>query len=144
MHQVCFESLNRAWIEEYFEMEELDIQVLSDPVTHILAPGGKILMAYLGGVVAGTVALRPAGDNTWEFTKMAVAESFRGQRIGQALAEAAIEEARKLRAERIILYSNSILKPALALYQKLRFRHQPLDNTYRRSDVKMELALHYD
>jgi len=34
--QVHFERLNRAWIEKYFRMEEIDVQVLTNPEEHIL------------------------------------------------------------------------------------------------------------
>ena len=44
-HQQWFEKFNRDWIEKYFWMEPIDIQVLEYPEDHILSAGGKILMA---------------------------------------------------------------------------------------------------
>jgi GNAT superfamily N-acetyltransferase len=140
IHQPWFEQLNRAWIEEHFVMEDLDKQVLQHPDEHIIRPGGCILMAYYEQEIAGTVALKKtSGQGVYEFTKMAVSEKFRGRRIGQKLAEAAIEKARSLGASKIILYSSSKLRPALTLYRKLGFVHVPVDGPYQRSDVKMEL-----
>jgi ribosomal protein S18 acetylase RimI-like enzyme len=72
---------------------------------------------------------------------MAVAEKFRGQKAGLALAEAAIAKAQHLGARKIILYSSSKLQPALSLYRKIGFVDVPVDGPYKRSDVKMEMIL---
>jgi ribosomal protein S18 acetylase RimI-like enzyme len=140
-HQPLFEKFNREWIEKYFWMEPVDFDVLKNPDAHILAKGGSILMAECENEIAGTVALKYVAPGVYEFTKMAVAGRFRGKKIGQALAEAAISRARKLGAKKIILYSNTILSPAISLYRKIGFREIPVDGTYKRSDIKMELIL---
>jgi len=48
-HQPYFEKFNRYWIEKYFEMEELDEFVLTNPGKAILEPGGAILMGLYNG-----------------------------------------------------------------------------------------------
>ncbi|RAV99431.1 GNAT family N-acetyltransferase [Pseudochryseolinea flava] len=140
-HQPWFEKLNRAWIEEHFWMEPIDFQVLQHPEEYIIAHGGAILMAYVDKEIAGTVALKYVQEGVYEFTKMAVDEKFRGMKVGQALAEAAILKAKSKGARKIILYSSTKLKPALALYRKIGFVDVPVDGPYKRSDVKMELSL---
>lgn len=140
-HQPSFERLNREWIEKYFWMEPVDFDVLQSPDEHIIKPGGSILMAEFENEVAGTVALKRVNDKVFEFTKMAVDEKFRGKKVGQALAEAAIEKAKKKGADKIILYSNTILAPAIALYKKIGFKEIPVDGPYKRSNIKMELPL---
>lgn len=140
-HQPWFEKLNRDWIEKYFWMEPVDFQVLQHPDVHIVGKGGTILMAYCGKEIAGTVALKYVQQGVYEFTKMAVDERFQGKKIGQALAEAAILKAKTLGAEKIILYSNTKLKPAINLYRKIGFHEIPVDGPYKRSDIKMELTL---
>ena len=140
-HQPWFEKLNREWIERYFWMEPIDIEVLQHPDKHIIERGGAILMAIHEGEIAGTAALKFVRPGVYEFTKMAVIEKLRGQKIGRYLAEAAIERAKKLGARIIILYSNTILENALTLYRKLGFIEVPLDGPYKRSDIKMELKL---
>ncbi len=142
-HQPWFEKLNRDWIEKFFWMEPVDFDVLQKPEDHIINKGGTILMALHDGEIAGTVALKFVENGIYEFTKMAVEEKFQGKKIGQALAEAAIEKAKSLRARKIILYSNTILTPALALYRKVGFREIPVDGPYKRSNIKMELPLVY-
>lgn len=140
-HQPWFEQLNREWIEKYFWMEPIDKEVLSHPEEHIIHKGGSILMITCNQEIAGTVALKYAAHGVFEFTKMAVEEKFRGLKIGQALAEAAIKKAKDQGAYKIVLYSHTSLKPAIALYRKLGFKEVPLDGPYKRSDIKMELLL---
>ena len=140
-HQPQFEKLNRTWIEKFFEMEESDINVLTKPREYILDKGGAILMATFDGAIAGTVALKKINDETYEFTKMAVDENYRRRGIAEQLSYASFIKAKELGAKGVILYSNSILKGAILLYEKLGFIHVPVINSgYKRSDVKMEIS----
>ncbi len=141
VHQQWFEKFNRHWIERYFGMEPIDEKVLRFPDEHIVAAGGRILMASYGGEIAGTVALKLVSPGIYEFTKMAVDENFRGRQIGKSLALSAIALARQLGARKIILYSHTSLQPAISLYRKLGFEEVPVDGPYKRSDIKMELRL---
>jgi len=140
-HQPWFEQFNRAWIEKYFWMEPIDVQVLQHPDEYIIAKGGRILMATYNKAMVGTVALKYAGPGVYEFTKMAVDEKFQGLKIGRALSDAAIQLAKNLGAFKIILYSHTSLKTAIAMYRTLGFREMPVDGPYKRSDIKMELPL---
>ena len=137
-HQPYFEKFNRHWIEKYFEMEELDEIILTDPDAAIIKPGGAILMGLYDGTLAGTVALRKIDDTTFEFTKMGVEEHFQRKGIAEALSYASFEKAKQLSAKSVILYTNSILQPAIRLYEKIGFKHVPGRNDeYKRADVKM-------
>ena len=98
-------------------------------------------MALVDSEVAGTVALKKVQPGVFEFTKMAVDEKYRGLKIGLLLAQKAIEKARTKGAEKIILYSNTKLEPAIALYRKIGFQEVPLDGPYKRSNIKMEYLL---
>ena len=140
-HQPWFEKLNRAWIEKYFFMEPLDYEILQHPEVHLIGKGGCIFMASFQEQLVGTVALKPVAKGVYELTKMAVDENFQGLKIGRALAEAAIAHAKGLGADKIILYSNTRLRPAMALYTKLGFKEIPVDGPYKRTDIKMELIL---
>ncbi len=141
-HQPYFEKLNRQWIEEYFVMEPVDEYVLTNPEDAILKHGGAILMALYNGEVAGTVALKKIDSSTYEFTKMAVDENFRRRGIAEAISYASFEKAKKLGAKKIILYSNTKNDGAIKLYEKLGFRHLPVEkNVYKRANVKMEIDI---
>lgn len=137
-----FKRLNYAWIEAYFKLEELDHQALNHPDEKILKPGGHILMARFNGEIVGTCALLKMSDDIYELAKMTVAEHARGNNIGWLLGQAAIAKARDLGAKKLYLESNTILKPAINLYQKLGFErivgeHSP----YERCNIQMELQL---
>jgi GNAT superfamily N-acetyltransferase len=140
-HQPWFEKINRDWIEKFFWMEPIDVDVLQKPAEHIISKGGSILMARYFNEIAGTVALKFVDKEIYEFTKMGVIEKFQGKKIGEALALAAIRKAKSLGAKKIILYSNTKLSAAISLYKKLGFVEVPLDGPYKRSDIKMELPL---
>ncbi len=141
-HQPYFEKLNRHWIEKYFTMEEVDEFVLTNPEEAIIKKGGTILMAMYNKEIAGTVALRKVSDNIFEFTKMAVDEIFQRNGIAETLSYASFKKAKELGAEKVILYTNSKLRPAIHLYEKLGFRHISMEEVeYKRSDVKMEIDL---
>jgi ribosomal protein S18 acetylase RimI-like enzyme len=140
--QQDFEKLNRAWIESNFRLEAIDKYVLTQPEEAIINRGGAILIALYGDLVAGVVALRRLEGGNFEFTKMAVDENFRRKGIGETLSLAAFKKARQSGAGKIILYSQSSMKPAISLYEKLGFKQVPLEpGTYERADVKMELDL---
>jgi ribosomal protein S18 acetylase RimI-like enzyme len=141
-HQPHFERLNRAWIEKYFEMEDPDRYVLQQPEAAILVPGGAIFMASFDGVIAGTVALKKLEEQVYELSKMAVDENYRRRGIAEKLCYAVLDKAKKLEARKVVLYSQTILEPALAMYKKLGFVQVPLGKpTHKRSDVKMEIEL---
>ena len=140
-HQPWFEKLNRHWIEKYFRMETIDVQVLQYPDEHIIQKGGMIFMAFYQKEIAGTVALKFVEPEVYEFTKMGVAENFQGKKIGEMLSQVAIQYAKDKKAKKIILYSNTKLVPAISLYRKLGFTEARLDGPYERSDIKMELSL---
>jgi ribosomal protein S18 acetylase RimI-like enzyme len=141
-HQKYFEKFNRYWIEKYFEMEPVDEFVLTNPEEALLKPGGAILIAEYDGEIAGTVALRKVDGTTYEFTKMAVDNKFQRKGIAEALSNASFKKAKALGADKVILYSNSVLTPAIRLYEKLGFQHVPVGiGEYKRSDVKMEILV---
>lgn len=137
-----FKRLNYEWIEKYFQLEEADRQSLNHPDEKILKPGGHIFMAIYNGESVGTCALIKMNDNAYELAKMAVTEKAKGKGIGWLLGQAAINKARELKAEKIFLESNTVLQPAINLYQKLGFRKivgQP--SPYQRCNIQMELKL---
>lgn len=140
-YNIHFEKLNKAWLEEYFEVESIDAYVLSNPEEAILKDGGSILFASLNKKIIGTVALKFISTGIYELTKMAVDKSFQGIGAGKMLCLAAINEAKALGATELILYSQFSLKAAVGIYHKLGFTPIPLDEKYKRADIKMQLML---
>ncbi|MGR8946491.1 MAG: GNAT family N-acetyltransferase [Gammaproteobacteria bacterium] len=141
-YQHAFRALNVAWIEQYWEMEAADYKSLDSPVENILDKGGFIFIALYNNEPVGTCALIKMNDGGFELAKMAVAESIRGMGIGFKLGERVIEQARQLKAGRVFLESNTILRPAIQLYRKLGFSEiEGEDSPYDRCNIQMELRL---
>jgi|GEM_PF-115074 len=138
-----FEKLNRVWIEQFFYMEEFDKQVLEQPETYILNPGGYILFIKYDGVIAGTVALMPIDDETVEMTKLGVDESLRGKKLGWLLSKRIMEQAAAQGYKKMVLYSNTVLEPAINMYRKLGFKEiKPEGGVhYERCNIIMEIEL---
>ena len=86
-----FGRLNEEWIVRYFALEAKDQQVLDDPVTHILNPGGQIIMAASYGRNIGCCALVRLEEGVYELAKMAVTEALRGRGIGRQILDFAPE-----------------------------------------------------
>lgn len=143
-YQSAFKSLNEEWISTYFEMEEADYKVLDNPKEYILDKGGKIFVALYNNDPVGVCALIKINDSDYDFemAKMAVSPKAQGKNIGWLLGQAVINTAKELGASKIFLESNTILKPAINLYQKLGFRKIAGHPTpYKRCNIQMELNL---
>lgn len=136
-----FARLNIEWLERWFVVEPIDREVLSDPETHILAGGGRVLFAIdSDDHVVGTVALKHEGDGVYELTKMAVEPAHQGAGIGRLLMHGALDVYRMLGGRELFLESSSKLAPALKLYESVGFRHHPAPRPgshYVRADVYM-------
>jgi GNAT superfamily N-acetyltransferase len=139
----AFAGLNYPWIEKWFSIEKHDREILDNPKTFVINPGGQIFMAAIDGVAVGTVALIPSGDDVLELTKMAVHPDHQGKGISNLLMLASIAYARDRGIKTIFLESHRSLVPALALYRKFGFVETPTDpnSEYARADIRMELVL---
>jgi ribosomal protein S18 acetylase RimI-like enzyme len=138
----CFSALNMAWLQKYFVVEPIDHEILSNPKKYILDKGGSIFFAKVNEQIAGTFALIRVNETIYELAKMAVEEHFQGKKIGNKMLEFCIEEGKRLKAEKIILFSNRKLEPAIHLYEKFGFKEVPLgDSEYQRANIKMEVNL---
>jgi ribosomal protein S18 acetylase RimI-like enzyme len=139
-----FRRLSLEWIDKYLYLEPEDEKQLADPVGVIINPGGKIFFAKVDDAIAGTVSIVKYVDEpgVFELAKMAVSESFQGLKIGNLLMETAIEAARSLGAQELILYTNHLLTAAIKLYEKYGFQYIPAgESKYIEADLKMVLHL---
>lgn len=121
--------------------QDFDKEIAELPGEYAL-PDGRLLLALDGTKIAGCVTLRKITKDTCEMKKLYVKPEFRGKRIGKALAEYIIEEARKIGYSRMQLDTVPSMKEAISLYQSLGFKGiEP----YRYNPVKgaifMELIL---
>jgi len=141
-HKQAFKDLNEEWITAYFKMEDSDYKALDHPDEYILNKGGYILMALYHGEPVGACALIKMENETFELAKMAVAPEAKGQGIGLLLGNAAIHKAREVAAKQLYLESNTVLQPAINLYNKLGFtKITGVPSPYERCDIQMGLTL---
>ena len=143
-HAAAFKQLNLAWITEHWRVEAADLKALDSPFESIIDVGGAILIGELGSAVVGTVALIPLEEGTVELAKMTVSKAARGTGLGLALGKAALTRAKEMGARKVYLESNTILKPAISLYEKLGFQKLPDDaraSPYERCNIRMERAI---
>ena len=142
-HAKAFADLNYHWIAETYGIEQHDHDILDHPYDAVIKPGGQIYFAIAGDEVAGTVAMIPYNDESYELTKMAVDPKFRGRGIGDKLMQACIDFTRASPRTSIILESNTKQVAAIQLYRKFGFRDTPLDpnSQYARANIRMELVV---
>ncbi len=132
-------TLNLEWLKKYFKVEPKDEIVLSDPQGQIIDKGGMIFYAKYKDEIVGTVSLIKIDDTTFELSKMAVTDGLQGLGIGKKLVEHCLAFAKERNIQKLILYSNRKLEPAIHLYKKHGFVEIELENgIYERADIKME------
>jgi DNA-binding MarR family transcriptional regulator len=143
-YKKAFKELNEEWIRKYFEIEETDSKMLNDPSGQILRKGGHIFVALYNDEAVGVCAIIKMNDPTYEYelVKMAVRPDMQGKNIGWLLGQAAIAKARAVKAKYLYLESNTILEPAIKLYQKMGFKKVVGHSTpYKRCNIQMALYL---
>lgn len=142
-HKNAFRDLNYEWLNKYFEVEETDRKLLTNPENEIIKKGGHIFFAEHNNEILGTAALIRHGNKSFELAKMAVTEKAQGKQIGKKLALKLIETAKKNRADILFLETSKKLQTALNLYTSLGFEQVEFSkpSEYRRSTIKMEMKL---
>ena len=86
-------------------------------------PEGRLLMAEYEGQLAGCVALHKIEPGICEMKRLYLRPQFRGKRLGRALAEHLIAEARLMGYRRMRLDTvEPVMKDAVAMYRAMGFR----------------------
>ncbi|MBT8284192.1 MAG: GNAT family N-acetyltransferase [Flavobacteriaceae bacterium] len=138
-----FRDMNLAWLKQYFYVEPKDRELLNNAEEEIIDKGGAIFFAKYDNCIAGCFSLIPYNNESLELGKMAVKKEFQGKKIGHDLLAFAIQHTREQGKESLVLYSNTILTPAIHLYKKFGFKTIEMENPppYARSNIKMLLKV---
>ena len=87
------------------------------------SPDGRLLLADCENQLAGCVALHRLEPGICEMKRLYLRPQFRGKRLGRALADSIIVEARQIGYQRMRLDTvEPVMKDAVAMYRKIGFR----------------------
>lgn len=128
----------RTLFTEYVEFIRTDVDTSVDNLDDVLPmagyeqelaelpgkyapPDGRLLLALNDGEAAGCVAFYKLNEGVCEVKRMWVRPQFRGKKIGRALVETLIAEARASGYATMLLSTVDILTEAQALYRSLGF-----------------------
>ena len=137
-HLPDFIRLNHEWIERYFELEESDRNLATAP-EQVIVDGGSILSITDDKRVVGVCALFKKAEG-YELARMAVCDSAKGNGYGRKLMEAALSMLNDVGADKVRLYSNTKLEPAISLYKSYGFEtiFEGQHPDYARCNIIME------
>jgi GNAT superfamily N-acetyltransferase len=131
-------------VEKYFDPKAFETELASLP-GKFAPPAGRLLLAHYDGIPVGTVALRDLGNQICEMKSMFVESQHLGKGIGRALAEAVIQDARRIGYTKMRLDTGPRQIAAQTLYRSLGFREiQPyyeLPQELAEIVIFMELSL---
>jgi putative acetyltransferase len=112
------------------------------PASAFAALGGQIWALERDGEVLGMVALKPSEPGLIELKKLYLLPPARGRGLGRALVEHVEQEARRLGARRVHLWSDTRFSTAHRVYERLGYRRLP--ETRALHDASATVEFHYD
>jgi len=115
-----------AWVGMSLCFQGFEEEVATLPGKYA-QPNGRLLLAYSDAKLAGSIALRPFGDDgLCEMKRLFVRDGFRGQRIGLHLIERVIGEARQIGYSKMLLDTHpEKMGKAVDLYRSHGFAEIP-------------------
>jgi ribosomal protein S18 acetylase RimI-like enzyme len=106
--------------------QSFDEEVAALPGKYAAARRGRLFLAFADEKLAGCIALRKLEDGVCEMKRLYVKDEFRGQKIGIALIEKLIEEARKIGYEKMRLDTlPTKMGKAVSIYESYGFYEIP-------------------
>jgi ribosomal protein S18 acetylase RimI-like enzyme len=145
MRELLLEYEKSLGIDLHFQDFEREVANLPGEYNLVLGQG-CLLLATIDGKPAGMVACRAwkhhLQDAICEMKRLYVRPDYRGTGLGEALARAVIDEARRLGYTRMRLDSLPFMDKAIRLYESLGFQHiEPYRANPVEDSVFLELAL---
>ena len=84
-------------------------------------PDGRLYLALVDGSPAGCVAMRRLSESRAEMKRLYVRSGFRGAKVGLALAERVLADAREIGCRELVLDTLATMQRAQKLYADLGF-----------------------
>ena len=123
----------------------LNIQHYEDEVRDLTVkyglPDGRLYLARVGGKAAGCIALRKLDEERCEMKRLYVRPAFRGHRIGDALVDRVIQDAKAIGYRHMLLDTLPFLESAIHMYRKRGFYEIPC---YNDSPMETTIFMQYD
>ena len=123
----------------------LTIQHYEDEVRDLTVkyglPDGRLYLARVGGKAAGCIALRKLDEERCEMKRLYVRPAFRGHRIGDALVDRVIQDAKAIGYRHMLLDTLPFLESAIHMYRKRGFYEIPC---YNDSPMETTIFMQYD
>lgn len=129
------ERLIRAYLDDLpfdIDFQDVDRELAALQDEYGPPDGAALLVVDDGGFAVGVVGVRRFDERSAELKRMYIAPEARGMGMGRALGAAAVEAARGLGYERLLLDTVATMTAAIATYLALGFvetppyRHNPL------------------
>lgn len=122
------------------DFQDFDEELVNFPGSYT-PPGGRLFVAMVDERIVGCVALRRLSPDVCEMKRLYVEPAYRGMKIGRALADATIHEARRIGYARMRLDAIRSMVAAVALYASLGFVEIP---QYRDNPIEGAVFLELD
>ena len=123
----------------------LNIQNYDDEIEHLEhkygLPEGRLYLLRRDGKSAGCIALRKLDNERCEMKRLYVRPAFRGHRIGDALVDRILQDARAIGYRHMLLDTLPFLEGAIHIYQKRGFYEIPC---YNDSPMETTIFMQYD
>ncbi|MCD8145388.1 MAG: GNAT family N-acetyltransferase [Oscillospiraceae bacterium] len=134
-----FIDFNTDWVVSNFGFLEEHDRETFDKIDEELQNGAMIFFAVENDAALAACMTMPMEGTTWEICKLGSNKHLPHKGAGSAVFKACMDWALEHGAQRLFIVSNSKLKPALHIYEKLGFREIKLDNyEYVRGDIAFE------
>lgn len=134
-----FVEFNTNWIIDNFGYTEDEDKEVFENIDDMVKNGAMVYFALDGDNVLACCMTHKMNDDTWEICKLASNKNISHKGAGSAVFKACFDYALNHGAKRLFLISNTKLKPALHIYEKLGFKEIKLtDYEYDRGDIAFE------
>ena len=121
-----FQAVGKLWQEYWNELGlPAEFQGFASELQYLpgkyASPSGALVLAFVDGLPAATVALRPLSARACEVKRLFVRAEFRRQGIGRQLMQWVLRHARKLGYETVHGDTLPTMQGALRMYRDLGF-----------------------